>query len=246
MLSLFSPRFLRDPSTDRPETLPHDRKLAEFYKLTSKNRGASPKKIWGQKHAKFRSILDHFRFWSRISPEWGNISKIGKTYELGKFILRLTKKVRWTLVHERLGITCEFGRTKMHFLAYYISALVGCCALKFLYALDIDQALIAHTRSGTGDIDIDLVYLAHTPTGTGVPPKNCNRTLKIWPKIQRLHVNNFRSSGSILTIFFHTTCREPRVITWLQFLEGLSPKIWKGKKTVQNFSRFLTTFEFDR
>jgi len=31
----FSPRFLRDPSTDRPETLPHDWKLAEFYKLTS-------------------------------------------------------------------------------------------------------------------------------------------------------------------------------------------------------------------
>jgi len=35
----FLPRFVRDPSTDRPETLPHDRKLAEFYKLTSKIRG---------------------------------------------------------------------------------------------------------------------------------------------------------------------------------------------------------------
>jgi len=39
---MFSPRFLRDPSTDRPETLPHDRKLAELYKLTSKIRGALP------------------------------------------------------------------------------------------------------------------------------------------------------------------------------------------------------------
>ena len=37
----------------------------------------------------------------------------------------------------------------------YISALTGCCALKFLYALEIDQG-----------------YLAHTPTGTGVSPKN--------------------------------------------------------------------------
>ena len=27
----------------------------------------------------------------------------------------------------------------------YISALRGCCPLKFLYALEIDQALIAHT-----------------------------------------------------------------------------------------------------
>jgi len=44
------------PSTDRPETLPHGRNLAEFYG------GAPPKKIGGQKHAKFWSILDHFRF----------------------------------------------------------------------------------------------------------------------------------------------------------------------------------------
>jgi len=41
----------------------------------------------------------------------------------------------------------------MHYLAYYISALRGCCALKFLHALDIDEG-----------------YLAHTPTGTGSPP----------------------------------------------------------------------------
>jgi len=30
--------------------------------------------------------------------------------------------------------------------------------------------------------------------------------------------------------FMHTTCREPGVIKWVQFLEGLPPKIWKGKK----------------
>ena len=35
----------------------------------------------------------------------------------------------------------------------YISALRGCCALKFLHALDIDQG-----------------YLAHPPTGVGFPP----------------------------------------------------------------------------
>ena len=39
---------------------------------------------------------------------------------------------------------------KCTFLADYISAHRGCCALKILYALEIDQALIAHTRSGTG------------------------------------------------------------------------------------------------
>jgi len=56
-----SPRFLRAPSTDRPETLPHGRNLTEFYKVTSKIRGAVPQKIGGQKHAKFRSILDHLK-----------------------------------------------------------------------------------------------------------------------------------------------------------------------------------------
>ena len=50
---IFSPRFLRDPSTDRPETLPHDRKLAEFYKLTSKIRGGrTPQKIRSKKTRK--------------------------------------------------------------------------------------------------------------------------------------------------------------------------------------------------
>ena len=52
----------------------------------------------------------------------------------------------------------ESGPTKMHFLGYYISALSGCCALKFLHALEIDQG-----------------YLVQTPTGTGVPPKKFNR-----------------------------------------------------------------------
>ena len=38
-----------------------------------------------------------------------------------------------------------------------ISALMGCCAMKFLYAVEIDQGYLAHTLIGTG------------------PPKNFNR-----------------------------------------------------------------------
>ena len=49
----FSPRVLGVPSTDRPETLPHGRNLAEFYNPTPKIRGAlPPKKIWGPKTCK--------------------------------------------------------------------------------------------------------------------------------------------------------------------------------------------------
>ena len=65
MLVMFfslSPRVLRGPSVDRRETWPHDQKLSEFYNPSPKIRGAlPPKKSGGQKHAKFRSILDHFR-----------------------------------------------------------------------------------------------------------------------------------------------------------------------------------------
>jgi len=55
----FSPRFLRYPSTDRSETLPHDTwyicwtetsGLSEFYKLTSKIPGVLPQKNLGAKN----------------------------------------------------------------------------------------------------------------------------------------------------------------------------------------------------
>jgi len=49
-LFFFSPRFLRDPSTDRPETLPQDQNLAVFYKLTLKIRGVLPQKNFGAKN----------------------------------------------------------------------------------------------------------------------------------------------------------------------------------------------------
>ena len=72
------------------------------------------------------------------------------------------------------------------FSGNYISALRGCWAMKFLYALEIDQG-----------------YLAHTPTGTWVPPKKFHSwKLKIWPKIQTVRLNNFRASGCILTGLF--------------------------------------------
>ena len=49
-LFFVSPLVLRAPSTDRPETLPHGRNVAEFYNPTPKTRGASPQKNWGAKN----------------------------------------------------------------------------------------------------------------------------------------------------------------------------------------------------
>jgi len=44
-------------------------------------------------------------------------------------------------------------------MADYISAHRGCCALKFLYALETDQALIGHTRNGMGPQKILIVKI---------------------------------------------------------------------------------------
>jgi len=68
--------------------------------------------------------------------------------------------------------------------------------MTFLYALEIDQG-----------------YLVHTPTGTGVPPplKNSDReNYKIGHKIQRVRLNKFRASGSILTGLFSFDVRPAR------------------------------------
>ena len=119
---------------------------------------------------------------------------------------------------------------KRTFLEDYISAHRECCALIFLHTLEIDQAL-----------------LAHTPTGTRVSPIFFNReNLKFGLKFSVYTSISSELMGIPSQFFYGTTCREPGVITWVQFVEGLPPKIWEGQKTVQTFSRFLTTFDFDR
>ena len=48
----FSPRVLRVPSTDRPETLPPDRNLRVFYNASPKLGGTPPKK-YGAKNMQY-------------------------------------------------------------------------------------------------------------------------------------------------------------------------------------------------
>ena len=56
---IFSPRVLRVPSTDCPETLPPDRNLHVFYNASPKNRGALPQKNLGAKN-----MQNFGRFWT--------------------------------------------------------------------------------------------------------------------------------------------------------------------------------------
>jgi len=117
---------------------------------------------------------------------------------------------------------------KCTFLVYYISTLRGCCALKFLHALEIDQAL-----------------LPHTPSGAGVPPNFNLQNYKLGLKFRVLDSITSGLMGVSSRDFFQSTPREAGVINWVQFLHCPPPKICDGQKIAQNFSRFLTTFEFN-
>jgi len=46
--------------------------------------------------------------------------------------------------------------------------------------------------------------------------------------------------------FFQSKPCETGMTKWVQFLQCPPPKICDSQKIVQNFSRFLTTFDFDR
>jgi len=46
-----------------------------------------------------------------------------------------------------------------------------------------------------------------------------------------MRLNNFGTGGNIFTKLLQTTCREAGVMTCVQFLLGMPPKIWEGQKT---------------
>jgi len=69
-----------------------------IYKCRSRNSGVCPpKKLGGEKHAKFGAISGIFPIWARISPKRVEISKIWKMVHFS--FPRSTNKGRWTLVH---------------------------------------------------------------------------------------------------------------------------------------------------
>ena len=74
--------------------------------------------------------------------------------------------------------------------------------------------------------------LARThPILGGVPKKNFNReNLKFGLKFSMCTTMTSGLMGISSQIFIQTTCRELGVIMWVQFLDGLSPKIWDGEK----------------
>jgi len=126
--------------------------------------GPSPKICVGKNRPKFSAIFDNLWLWSRISPERINISKIGKAHENLPLLPRWTKEFVYfgpqtkKLLTLIIYILMDFFRET----TFWPLGGQGCCPLKFLHALQIDQGLLVHTRKGMG------------------PPKIYSWKLKIW------------------------------------------------------------------
>ena len=156
----------------------------------------SPKKIGGQKHAKFRSILYNLRFdreylqnGSSYPKSERKLTENNSSCVLWKRSGELWSTICWELVVRNEPLKCTF-------LANYISAIRGCCALKFLHALQIGQALLAHIR-----------------TGRDVPPKKFNpENLKFTLKFSMLAPITSGLVGVSSQNFFQMMCLESGVI----------------------------------
>ena len=152
----FSPGSLRGASTDRSETLPHDRKLVRLDKLGPKIRGHSPPYHPNPPKNGSQNMQNFGRF-STTSDFDREYLRNGARYRKSERHVTSSDsfRVRW----KRSGELCSTNYREFHvsldplkwtFWQTIFQPIWGCCALKFFHALEIDQALIAHTRSGTG------------------------------------------------------------------------------------------------
>jgi len=187
MFFFFSPRVLRVPSTDRPETLPPDRNLRVFYNASPKIRGPSPKKLYPLKNfGRFWTTSDFDREYLRNGFRY--LKSAGVTMAIPpafneKRPVNFGPLTAWNYMWVRTHYNAIL-------LGDYISAHRGCCAPKILHALEIGQGLIAHTRSGTG-----------------VPPKNSNReNVKFGIKFRACTPITSGPVGVSSQNIFHTTC----------------------------------------
>jgi len=158
-----------------------------------------PKNPGAKKHAKFRRFWTTSDFDREYLRNGWRYPKSADVTNYGNSSCVWWKKVRWTLPTNGLEFHVSLDPLKCTFLADYISAHREFYALKILHALEIDQALIAHTRSGTG-----------------VPQKNFNReNLKFGLKFSVLATITSGLVGISPQNIFHTTCHGTGVITWV-------------------------------
>jgi len=112
--------------------------------------GTPQKNFGGEKHAKFCPISDDFEVRRRISPKRMKIFKIGFLffYRDSSCVRRHKSGEVWSSDLRDLDV--KSYPPKAHFSEDHISAPRGCCAPKFLHALENHQVLLAHPPPETG------------------------------------------------------------------------------------------------
>jgi len=113
--------------------------------------GPPPKNFRGpKKRPNFGAISDNFRLSSRISPERIDISNVWEKLDQPQPLPRWEKKLWWILVHKQKSSIGSYWPTHVDiFLETTFRSLWGAAPWNFLFALEIDQGYLAHTRAGT-------------------------------------------------------------------------------------------------
>jgi len=147
----FLPRNLRAPSADRREILHDAPKYARFYNPGPKFWVSLLKKILRaenmQNLAQFRSTS---KFGSQFLRNGWRYSKL-VSYSFNTDSSRVRQNKSGEVRSSNLGdLDVELNPPKAHFSENHISAPRGCCAPKFLHALENDQVLLAHPPLGMG------------------------------------------------------------------------------------------------
>jgi len=147
--SFFPSRNLRAPWADHRKIL-HDAPMCvRSYNPSSKFWGSLPKKILGAKNmqnlARFRMTL---KFCSEYLRKGWRYSK-SVSYSFDSDSSRVRRNKSGEVWSSNLGdLDVKLYLPKAHSLEDHISAPKGCCAIKFLHALENHQVLRPHPHRG--------------------------------------------------------------------------------------------------
>jgi len=146
----FHSRNLRDTWADRREIVQDGQYWAEFYNAGPKFSGVHPKKISGAKN-----MQNLARFWTTskfggeyLQKGWRySKSDSHSVYGVSSCVRRNKSGEVWS---SDLGdLDVKSYPPKAQFSEDHISAPRGCCAAKFLHALENDEVLLPYPPPGT-------------------------------------------------------------------------------------------------
>jgi len=111
----------------------------------------APKNLWRPKsRPTFFAIMRTFKFDSEYLRNESTYQKSGKLFIINNHSHVRRKNFAYFGPQTKKLLTLIYVHPNGLFSGDYISALRGCCALKFLHTLEIGQGLLARTRRGTG------------------------------------------------------------------------------------------------